>query len=302
MEDYSQLLREVIEPYIMETHFVKLLNDLKAISTFETIERGGASITVPVRTSVSSNAAAYDKTDVDPVAGTFVATDATWTKVYQHTAAEVHGIDLSQAKNGGNPSVTSLIQDAIAMEFAELEDLIFDAILTQWKLDIDSSSTYSDAALNRTTYPTLASQEDSTTVPLTVALARSHSNACRLNKLCGPKSGFQWVMATAVEEGFTPRAAALHGWNLNDTRRGAEVDLGYQAANSFEGQLIYSPTGMTAGDVFYGRKQDFKIRQHRPFAIEQVPSGRDSAKFVMRTGINGYVINPGFCGKQTNKS
>jgi hypothetical protein len=301
MEDYSQLIREVVEPRIMETVYVKILEDLKAISTFDQ-NGGGEKIVHPVRTSISSNAAAYDKTDVNPVAGTFVAVDATWDYAYQHTAAEVHGIDISQASRGGNPTIDNLITDAIAMEMGQLKELIFDAVLTQWKLDIDSASTYSDAALNRTTYPTLASEEDSTSVPLTVALARSHSNAARLNKNSGDKINFQWIMETAVEEGFSPRVSALHGWNLNDTRRGQTIDGGYQPMNSFEGQLIYSPSGMTTGDVFYGRKQDFRIREHRSFSIEQVDSGRDSAKFVIRTGINGYVINPGFCGKMTNKT
>ncbi len=301
MDDFSQLLREVIQPNIMESVFTKFLNDLKAIGTEDNVKRGGASITIPIRTSISSNAAAYDKTDVDPVAGTFVAVDATWTKVYQHCAAEVHGIDISQAGQGGNPSVTDLITDAILMETGQLQELIFDAILTQWKADIDSSSAYSDASLNRTTYPTLASTEEDTNTQITIALMRAHSNAVRLNKNSGPKTGFQFVMETATEEAFTPKVAALHGWNLNDTRRGQEVDLGYQAINSFEGQLIYSPPGLTTGDIFYGRKEDFKIHEHRAFEIEQVASGRDSAKFVLRTGINGYVTNPGFCGKMTNK-
>jgi len=285
----------------METAFVKFLEDLKAIGTEDTRQYGGSKITIPVRTSVTSNAAAYDKTDVDPVAGTFVAKDAYWTKVYQHCAAEVHGIDISQAGNGGNPSITNLITDAIMLETGKLKELIFNAILTQWKLDIDSSATYSDVALNRTTYPTLASTEENTNTQITLALARAHSNAVRLNKNSGPKSGFQFIMETAVEEAFTPKAAVLHGWNLNDTRRGESVDLGYQAINSFEGQLIYSPPGMTTGDVFYGRKEDFKIHEHRPFSIVQVASGRDSAKFVMRIGVNGYVTNPGFCGKMTDK-
>jgi hypothetical protein len=72
MEDYSQILREVVTPKVMETVFVKEYDQLKQIATEDNTKRGGASITIPIRTSISSNAAAYTKADVDPVAGTFV--------------------------------------------------------------------------------------------------------------------------------------------------------------------------------------------------------------------------------------
>lgn len=300
MEDYSQLVREVIQPYIMETCFVKQLEQLEAVGTPDKRKYGGSRITVPIRTSVSSNAAAYDKSDVDPVAGTFVAADAYWTKTYHHTAAEVSGIDLSQAGQGGNPSVSDLIRDAIAMEMAELWAVIYDAVYTQVKADIDSSSNYSDAALNRTTYATLASQEESTDTAITLALLRDHINAVRLNKLCGPKSGYSWIMQEKVYERFEVLAAALHSWNV-EGRANQPVDLGYQRVGTWEGVGVYTPQGMTTGDVFCIRKQDLKIHYHRDFEIEQVYSGRDSAKFVMRVGINGYYINPGFAGKMTSK-
>jgi hypothetical protein len=225
----------------------------------------------------------------------------TWTKVYQHTAFEVHGIDISQARNGGNPSVSDLITDAAKMEMDQLFEVIYNAVYTQWKADIDSASTYSDAALSRSTYPVLASQEESTDTQITLALMRSHSNACRLNKSSGPKNNFQFIMETATYEALEPKVAALHSWVINDSSRGEAFDGGYQALASFEGQKVFSPAGMTTGDIFYGRKEDFRIRKHRDLSIEQVPSGRDSAKFVMRVGINGYVTNPGFCGKMTSK-
>ncbi|MCP4548678.1 MAG: hypothetical protein GY835_19650 [bacterium] len=81
MENYDDLIREVIKPEIMETHFVKQLSQLENLFTKDTKMTGGKVITVPIRTSVTSNAAAYTKADVDPVAGTFTSVDATWNKV-----------------------------------------------------------------------------------------------------------------------------------------------------------------------------------------------------------------------------
>lgn len=301
MEDYSQLVREVVLPKIMETCFVKQLAQLEALFSKENRTFGGSKITIPIRTSVSSNAAAYDKSDVDPVAGTFVAKDATWTKKYYHTAAEVHGIDKAQAEGGGQPSVANLIQDAIKMEMDKLWEVIYDAVYTQIKADIDSAATYSDAALNRVTYPTLASYEEDTATPITLSILRTCSNTTRLDKLCGPKGGYTWIMQEKVYERFEPLVAMLHAWNI-DGKGGSPIDGGYQAVGNFEGVPVATPQGMTTGDVFFCRRQDVKILNHRTLTIEQVPSGRDSAMFVPRLGINAYVENPGFQGKMTDKN
>jgi len=299
VEDYSQLVREVITPEIKETVFTKPWEELKSTFTEDNRRSGGTKFTVPTRTSVSSNAAAYTKADVDPVAGTFVAVDATWTKLYQHTAFEVHGIDESQAANGGNPSVSSLISDAAKMEMPQLWQNIYNSVYAQIKSDIDSSSAYSDASLSRSTYPTLASTEESTDTPITLALLRTHSNAVRLNKLSGPKKGYTFAMETAVMERFEPLASQLHTWVVDSNTN--DKDLGYQTVGTWEGQKVVSPVGMTTGDVFYFRKQDVKIRMHRNLTISQVPSGRDSAKFVIRVGVNAYCDMPGFAGKMTSK-
>lgn len=297
MEDYSQLLREVVTPEVMETVFVKEYDQLKQIATEDNRQFGGASITVPVRTSISSNAAAYDKSDVNPAAGTFVGVDATWTKVYHHTAFEVHGIDKSQAMNGGQPSIANLIQDAAAMEMDQLMEVIYDSVWTQVRADIDSSGTaYSDASLSRSTYATLASTEETTDTPITLQLLRTHANTVLLNKMSN-KNEYQWIMESAVFNRFEPLVAMLHTWQAG----GPGYASGFQSPGSFESVPVYSPKGLTTGDVFFLRKRDFKIKKHREFEIEQVASGRDSAKFVMRVGINAWVENPGFCGKMYSK-
>ena len=60
-------------------------------------------------------------------------------------------------------------------------------------------------------------------------------------------------------------------------------------------------TGATTGDVFYIRPQDVRIHMHRAVSMVPVPSGRDSVKVIIRTGINAYVINVGLQGMMINK-
>ena len=284
---------------IMETVFHKQLNELEQYAIVDRTVTGGEKITIPIRAAVSSNAAAYTRSDVDPASGTMTVVDATFNKDYYHTSWEVSGLDLAQAQAGGQPAISNLIADAALMEMNQLEAVIYDAIMTDWKLHIDASTAYSDASLSRSTYATLASTEENTNTALTPTIMRTHSHTVRLNKLCGPKSGYQFLMESAVLYAVEPKISALHGWDVPSTL-GAK-DLGYQPMRSFEGQAVVSPQGMTTGDVLYGRKQDFQVRYHMPLSIEQVPSGRHSAKFVARIGINGLVINPGYCGKMTDK-
>jgi len=300
MDDYSQLVRQVVQPEIMETVFTKALDDLKKVAVFDTKRHGGHYIKVPIRTSVSSNAAGYTKADVDPDSGTFVATYGQWTKTYQHTSFEVHGIDEAEAAGGGAEVISGLIRDAWMMEQDQIEQVIFAAILAQWKLDIDETGTYgSYSALSRTTYSTLASYEETTDASITLQYLRTMANTVNLNKKNGGKARYQLLFEPQVYNKFEPVAYGLHGMETQ-AGQGAQK-LGYEGVLTWEQQAVHSITGMTTGDVFYGRKEDFKIHQHRPMSVTQVASGRDSAKFVIRWGITGYVINPGFCGKLLSK-
>jgi hypothetical protein len=295
------IVREVIFPERMDTHFFKRIENLEALFNKDTSKQGGASITIPIQTSVSTNAATYDKSDVHPVADDAVWVDATWTKKYQHVVAEVHNIDISQAADGGQPSINNLARKAIDEALSSLFDSIFDDIWTQVKLDIDETGTYSDAALNRTTYPTLASDEDNVNTGITLNLVRSQVNAARLNKDSGPKSGFMHVMETAVYERFEPLVAMLHSWNLNDPSANIKYAGGYQQVGSFEQVPVVSPKGLTTGDCFFIKPKDLYIKYHRDLTIKSIESDRDSQKWVMNVGVNGFYVRPGFAGKQTLK-
>jgi hypothetical protein len=301
MQDYSGLIRDVIQPDIRETHFAKPYEQLASIFTDDVkgAAKGGPKILIPIRMSVTSNVANYTKADVNPVAGSFETVEAWWTRIYTTTAVEVHGIDQSQAKGDGQ-IITDLLRDAIATEMPMLWEKIYNNVYAQIKLDIDAAGSYSDAALSRSTYPTIASYEEATNATITLAYMRAAAFSTRLNKNTLPESSYKWLMQENVYKPFKPLAAAEHTFNQN-TDGGGNIKSGFQAIGTFDTSEIFTPQGMTTGDVFYVLPQDVKIQKHRDLEIEQVESGKDSVKMVLRVGINAYCDMPGRQGKMTDK-
>jgi hypothetical protein len=296
MMDFQSLTDEIVMPGIINTVFNKPWEEFKLVGTEDTEAdiQDGSTISQKIITSVSSPVRAHVRGDVDPTAGSFVDTKAVWDKIYQETALEVHNIDISEARKGrGIQGVTDLLTKAVELEMPNLWEKIYTDVYGQWKLDLTASGTYSDAALNRTTYPTLAcAGYEATNGAITLAYMRACMYTTRLNKKCGPKSGYEIVMDPVVYNVFKPLVAALHQYPVNPAPSAS--NMGYQDIDSFEGSQLVSPTGMTVGDVFYCRKQDMRIQMHRPLEWRVVPSGADSIKIVYEIGVNGYAINPGF--------
>jgi hypothetical protein len=298
--DYQQLLDDVITPTMTETVFRKNFQEMVDMFTADPRNEGGSQIIKPLRTSIENTARNYTRDDVDPTGGSFVSVQAKWDKTYQEVAFEIHNIDLAEAGNGGIVELTSLLEDNARLAMGDLGQLSWENLYTRITADVDSNNTYSDAALSRTTYPTLASYEETTDAAITLDYLRTASNTVRLNKNTGGKGGYLWMMEQQVYDVFEPLAAALHTWNVYG-EKGQAIAGGYQPIGSFEGTDVATPQGMTTGDVFFVRPQDVMIRNHRGLTIKQVESGRDSAKFIARQGVTGYVENPGFQGKLTNK-
>jgi len=299
--NYQPLLEDVIIPDITETYFLKDVNLLTSLFTDMPAawRKGGPVISKTMRTAVTSNVSDYDRTDVNPESGDSTFVQAYWNKKYTHSAFEVHGIDINEAKNGGLTTITDLIKDAAAVEYAQFRQKLFANLYAMLKADIDSAATYSDAALSRSTYTTLASFEDSTDTAITLALLRTAKNTILLNENT-MSDQYIHLMEQAVMNVFNPLAAALHTWNTEGVK-GASYAAGHQIAGSWEGNDVVTIPGMTTGDTFLLRPQDVYVYNHRPFEIEQVESGKDSAKFVIRAGFNLFVDNPGLQGKQTSK-
>jgi len=297
--DYNEFIQRVLRAEIYDTVYKRKIAVLKALFPNES-PVGGDRLTEKFEVARSSPAAAYTKADVNPSPASNTLVKPYWNKKFYHTACEIEGIDIANARNGGTD--LDLVRREITKEVESLMDVVFSAIFTQITADVDSTSVaYSDASLSRSTYPTLASYEEATDTAITIALTRAMINATMLLKNCGPRSGYVMLMEENVFNVFNPLAGALHTWTFNDVGQNDSVDTGYRPARSFEGVSVEVPSGMTTGDVFLLRRQDVRLTEHMPLEIEQVPSGRHSVMFVPRIGINCHVVHPGFQGKMTSK-
>jgi hypothetical protein len=260
---------------------------------------GGEQIEKPMRLGSTSTARKYDRTDTYGESGTTTIKIAKWNKTYLDATFEVHGIDISQAKNGGVTIMADIMADATKQAYLDLKFKIFEHIYSRIKADIDSTATYSDAALSRSTYTRLASYEEATDTAITLALLRACRNAVTLNENV-EDSQYIWLMESNVFNVFNPLAAALHTWNTTGVK-GQAYAAGYQPAGSWECSDVVKLPGMTTGDVFFVRPQDVYISEHRPIEVEMVQSGKDSLKGVMKIGVDAIVDDPGKQGKMTDK-
>lgn len=296
--DYNEFIQRVLNPEVVDTVFKRDMDMLERLFP-NSSPLGGDRLTEKFEAARTSPAAAYTKADVNPAAASNTLIKPYWAKKFYHTSCEIEGIDIANAKKGGFD--LDLVRREITQETRSLMDVVFSAFMTQLKADVDATATYSDGALSRTTYSTLASYEEATDTAITVALMRGMINSAMLLKNCGPREGYVILCEEAVKNVFNPLASALHTWTYNDATANDAKDMGYQPTKSFEGVAFESPKGMTTGDVLLLRRQDVRLTTHMPLEIEQVPSGRHSVMFVIRLGINMHCIHPGFQGKMTSK-
>lgn len=299
--DYNEWIQRVLREEIYDTVFKTSIDPwLNLFGRAPVV--GGDRITEKFRTALTSNAAAYTKVDVDPTPSTQTIIKPYWTKKFYHSAVEVENIDISNAKNGGTD--LDLIGDAIRSETRSLMNVVNSAFLAQILADVDSSGTaYSDASLSRSTYPTLASYEETTDAAITHDYWQAMINAVidADAKATGPISGYVALTEQAVSNVLREVGAALHSWQIVNPAPGSGQSYGWQPMEYMEGLQVYVMPGMTTGSVFMLRKQDVKVTIHRDLEIEQVPSGRDAAKFVLRLGANVHVVHPGFQAKLLSK-
>jgi hypothetical protein len=298
--DYNEFIQREFVPTMIDTVVYKSMQPLIGAFGPKPAQEGDR-VTSKYRLGYSSNAAAYDKSDVDPAVSTQTLGKPYWTKVFTHGACEVHGIDISNA-SGNN---LNLLADAIQKETEAVADIIVAQVYAQILKDVDSSGTaYSDASLSRSTYPLLVSYEETTDTAITLTYFRNLIKGATAGKGVFLRD-YVCLMEQAVYSVFRPLAAAVNSWTspINGTQN-IPQDTGYPEIGSFEGISIMDPytlPAMTTGTVYLLRKQDVNIVIHRPLTVQMVESGRDSLKAVLRTGVNCYVDKPYLQGKLLSK-
>lgn len=298
--DYNEIVQREIVPGLIDTVIYDKLEPL--VKWFQVVDPiKGDRITNRYRLGHTSNAAFYDKSDVDVAPATQVLKKPYWDKIQAQGYISVHNIDISNDAPGDN--TIDMIKDQISLEVAAIADLHQAAFFTRIKNDVDSTSVaYSDASLSRSTYPLLASYEEATDATITLAYMRTMMQTVTLNKGVN-LSDYVGCQEGSVYYTFKPLAAALHTLNMV-TMRGVPQDMGYPDVANFEGLDLAPPsdfTNMTTGDVFMLRRQDVKITPTMPLRIEAKQSGADTIDFGIYMGSHIRVDNPYLQGKMTDK-
>ncbi len=298
--DYNEFIQRELKPGIVDTVIYDAIEPFKKYFAAGQVQ-GGDRITAKFKVGHTSNNAAYDKSDVDVAPATQTLVKPYWNKKQYQGMAEVHGIDISNDRP--NPMGINLIGDAVEKEAEAMKDTIQAALLAQLLADVDSAGTaYSDKSLSRSTYATLASYEETTNTPITLAYMRGMMQNVTLNKPV-KLSDYVCLCEGGTFYTFKALAAALHTWNTATTPGSAQA-MGWSDMDNFEGLAFAQPTeftNMTTGSIFMLRRQDVFITEHRPLEMHVKESNRDSSKVALYYGINGHVENPNFQGKMLDK-
>ncbi|OHB75597.1 MAG: hypothetical protein A2Z25_14630 [Planctomycetes bacterium RBG_16_55_9] len=302
MYDYSDLIENVVLPGLEQTKLVKPYEDLQKTFAFERKNDGGDRVQKKIQITNPSNARNFTKADVNPVSPTPTYLKAHWLHKYSENPFEVSEIDLNQARGRGDVAVENLITDAMRDCYEGLINLLFDNVYARIKADLLNSGTYSDAAINRSTYPVFAVHNEITATPLTYGLIRSCRNTTVNGKSVGEnvQDEYVWLIENTAFDTLEPQLALLTTWN--STNDGQAKDAGWAPIGKIQGVPTYKTEGMTDGDVLFLRKQDVHIQEHMPRTVTYVDPGRFTIKGVIRIGVTPWVERCWAHGMMTNKT
>ena len=293
MYDIEAIIQDIILPDVEDLRFHKPLQELMSIGTKDKEKYSGGSIRKVIKTDGTSTARNYTRSDVDPQSGSVEHVVAEWDLIYSEGAGEAHGIDLSQAEGKGLQAVENVLREAVDDAYADLFDLMYDNCYSQIRADLLNSGTYSDASLNRTTYPVLGVYNETNNTEITVAHLQAAQFQSRFNKkVAGPVGEYTYVLEPTVNYKIQPKIGALNTWQQNNS--GAKpVDGGYAPAATFQGSPVKEIGAMTVGDVMYVHRKKVHFYMHRGLVAKVVPSGKDSVKVILRCGLNAYAMPHG---------
>lgn len=302
MYDFSFLIENVVLKGLEKTKLVLPYEDLKRTFAFESKNDGGDRVQKKIQITNPSNARNFTKADVNPVSPTPTYVKAHWLHKYSESPFEVSEIDLNQAKGRGDVAVENLIKEAMTDCYENLINLLFQNVYARIKADLLNSGTYSDAALNRSTYTALAVYNETTATPLTYGLIRSCRNTVinDINEGENVQGEYVWLIENTAFDTLEPQLALLTTWN--STNDGQAKDAGWAPIGKIQGVDAYKTKGMTDGDALFLRKQDIHIQEHMPRSITYVDPGRFTIKGVMRIGVTTWVEKVFAHGMMTNKT
>jgi len=263
---------------------------------------GGSTINIALDYAVSTNAEAYVQGAPMPVAHTLSDVRAYVTKDYFQEGGKVHGDTISQLGGGGGNVPIDPVQKAIRTSILNATDLASTTMLTDLASFVDSTTAYSDASLNRTTY-SIAAYEDAHSGALTRAALTDMIEAVQ-NTTYGfvPLDDLVFLMPPNQHTNLANLGGAQYGeFNFNvDAQSMLPFDSGTKfRCQTYESVPILQVPDMTSTEIYLVRKSATKFHLHE--GIKTVPKDvAEWADYWLTTmGVNLVISDPKRCGKLT---
>ena len=255
---------------------------------------GGSTINVLLDYSVSTNAEAYVQGAPMPTAHTLSDIRAYFTKDYYQEGGKVYGDTMSQLGGGGGNVPVDPQQKAIQTSILNAIELASTTMLTDLAAQVDSSTAYSDASLNRTTY-SLASSETTTVGTLARsdlidAIERAQNTSygyVPLDDLCFLVPPNQHTNIANLSAGAQYAEFVVDAQNMGPMDAGVKF-----RCQTFETVPILQVPDMTTTEIYLLRRSTTKFHLHE--GIKTVPKDvSEWALYWLTTlGVNLVVADP----------
>lgn len=299
----SNLIRNVWEPGLVNSVFYNSTflgaTDNTGARIFETVQApAGSQITKGHTVSVDSNSEAYTYDDPMPVANTLTDVKPYFTKDPYQTAARVFKVNLDYMGSvGGEPGIDAVGQ---TLENAAKDhwDLVNRTFITDLTAQIDSASTYSDAALNRSTYTALASYETAVGGALTLAVMEDMLEAMLDNDRGGRLDDYALLMPYNQKTNLSRLGAGSGaGYNIQ-LAPGGTMDIGRLASlETWNGVPIVPTHDMDNSTILMVHRPSTKIYWTRQLTITEKEEAADTMLFHLTSNWNIVTWNPKMSGK-----
>jgi hypothetical protein len=267
---------------------------------------GGTDVDVILDTSRSSNAAAYTFGDPAPTPDTTTSVRAYFTKEMFTGMAKTYDFYKGLAANGGAypGTITDMDMAAIERATADVIDVANDTFSSDVVTWIDSTGTFSDAALSKSTYTSLVSYESTSVGVLAVADLDAAIEAME-DTTYGPvdRSKLCWIMARNQFGHVAELTSnvAYNSYNYFTTRDGqssANYDAEATRVIKTYGDIpIWVVPGFSTTDILLVNRDAVKVYEWMPLTVTPKQLMAPEEGFLIKYGAILAVLNPRECGK-----
>lgn len=299
MAELQDLIREEVAPGLYDQVFTKKFwfNGQPFAPRLD--PHPGDWIEKDMRVAVENNGGTYTRSDADAASDGETVVTAKFNTIRIHGATELNNVDII---NGRGSNFGDYIQERTKTALNNLYSNACDALSTRLSNLIDSTTAFSDAALNRSTYPVLASGEDADAEAITLADFTAQTKALFIsNEVTESRSDYGAYFAASVYNTFYDlvKATGTIQANLysNETLRG-----GIQGGINYDGIDCMQVQGLTTGHIYLLYKPGIDLRIVSPLRTEIKQMNKDASMLNFYMWINLAIDYPGVCAKLAVKS